>query len=257
MLEGELNVTSGQKLIYMPDQLNSVRDVIDATTGTRVASYDYAPYGGVARSAVTNGTDYQYSGLFKHAASGLNLGPYREQDGNTGRWINRDPIRETGGINLYNYVGANTISRIDPKGLAFGDFLAIPPGYNPTLWNIAKFDEGAPVQRDPVTGRAFVSNPQQAGNWRKWNVAGYKGQYFGRCPMNLRKPWPNAKRPPYDDQAGSWPENDASAWMPPPTDTFSGSLSAVAIPGDVYNPAPALSQPVYIIPNGEPTFDWY
>ena len=34
MAEGELNVNTQQKLIYMPDQLGSVRDVLDGTTGT-------------------------------------------------------------------------------------------------------------------------------------------------------------------------------------------------------------------------------
>ena len=33
--EGEYNVSISQKLIYMPDQLGSVRDVIDGTTGNR------------------------------------------------------------------------------------------------------------------------------------------------------------------------------------------------------------------------------
>lgn len=117
LAEGEYNVSTSQKLVYMPDQLGSVRDVIDATTGTRVASYDYLPYGATARSSVTNGTDYQYAGLFAHAASGLNLATFRAQDGNTGRWTNRDPNGESGGINLYAYVEANTISNIDIVGL--------------------------------------------------------------------------------------------------------------------------------------------
>jgi RHS repeat-associated protein len=101
----------------MPDQLGSVRDVIDATSGSLVASYDYTPYGAVARSSVTNGTDYQYAKLFYHTNSGLNLSATRAIDPVTGRWINRDPIRELGGINLYAYVDANTINATDPKGL--------------------------------------------------------------------------------------------------------------------------------------------
>jgi RHS repeat-associated protein len=115
--EGEYNVSSGQKLIYMPDQLGSVRDVLDGTSGTLVESHDFTPYGAVARSSGTTPTDYQYAGLFAHSASGLNLANYRALDGVTGKWINRDPIREGGGINLYAYVGARPMDRTDPLGL--------------------------------------------------------------------------------------------------------------------------------------------
>lgn len=115
--EGEYNISTSQKLIYMPDQLGSVRDVLDGTTGGLVASYDFTPYGAVARSNVTNGTDFQYAGLFQHPQSGLNFATYRVQDGNTGRWLNRDPMGEEVQINLYAYVGANVTSGIDPLGL--------------------------------------------------------------------------------------------------------------------------------------------
>ena len=36
----------------------------------------------------------------------------------TGRWLNRDPIEENGGINLYCFVQNNSIDEIDPIGLA-------------------------------------------------------------------------------------------------------------------------------------------
>src|SRR5208283_2375855 len=108
--EGEFNVTSGQKLIYMPDQLGSVRDVLDATTGTRVQSYDFNPYGSQNRANGSTPTDYRYAGLFLHTQSGLNLSATRPQDGVTGRFVNRDFLRELGGVNLYGYTGANPVN---------------------------------------------------------------------------------------------------------------------------------------------------
>jgi hypothetical protein len=39
-------------------------------------------------------------------------------DSNLGRWTNRDPIEEEGGINLYTFVENHPVSGIDPFGLA-------------------------------------------------------------------------------------------------------------------------------------------
>lgn len=159
LAEGEYNVTNGQKLIYMPDQLGSVRDVIDSTTGTRVASYDYAPYGAITQSNVTNGTDYQYAGLMAHPASGLLISASRFYDPVTGRWPTRDPIRELGGINLYAYLGGNTMNYTDRRGLAgFNGFPGpqgqfeypsnLPGGYLPS-W-------ATPAPPIPETGPGWV-----------------------------------------------------------------------------------------------------
>lgn len=115
--EGEYNVSSGQKLIYMPDQLWSVRDVLDGTTGSLVQSYDFNPYGSQNRASGSTPTDYRFAGLFLHTQSALNFATYRAQDGGTGRFINRDPTRESGGIDLYAYVGADPINEFDPYGL--------------------------------------------------------------------------------------------------------------------------------------------
>jgi RHS repeat-associated protein len=117
LAEGELNVSTSQKLVYMTDQIGSARDVLDATTGNLVQSYDYTPYGAVARSNGSTPTDYQYAGLMYHSASGLLMSATRFFDPVTGRWINRDPIREDAGPNLYAYTDANPIMWTDEEGL--------------------------------------------------------------------------------------------------------------------------------------------
>jgi RHS repeat-associated protein len=118
LAEGEYDVSGSRQLVYMPDQLGSVRDVLDAATGSLVQSYDYTPYGAVARANGSTPTDYQFAGLFNHPASGLNLSATRPMDGVTGRWLNRDTIREAGGINLFAYAGANPVRWVDPSGKA-------------------------------------------------------------------------------------------------------------------------------------------
>jgi RHS repeat-associated protein len=113
--EGEYNVISTQKAVYMPDQLGSVRDVVDATTGNLIASLDYSPYGTVTQSSGSFSPAYQFAELIFHPQSSLSLSATRAYDGK--RWINRDPIREWGGVDLYAYVNANTINYFDLRGL--------------------------------------------------------------------------------------------------------------------------------------------
>jgi RHS repeat-associated protein len=42
---------------------------------------------------------------------------YRFYDPSLQRWLTQDPIQQAGGINLYAYVGNNSLSWIDPLGL--------------------------------------------------------------------------------------------------------------------------------------------
>jgi len=50
-------------------------------------------------------------------ASGVRYYGYRYYNTGLGRWVNRDPIGENGGMNLYGMVGSNPVSGIDSLGL--------------------------------------------------------------------------------------------------------------------------------------------
>jgi RHS repeat-associated protein len=115
--EGEYNAISTQKTVYMQDQLGSVRDVLDGTTGALISSIDYGPYG---IQTQTNGSFtplYQYAGLAYHPQSALYLSATRAYDPVAGRWINRDSLREFGGRNPYIYTNDNPLRGLDPWGL--------------------------------------------------------------------------------------------------------------------------------------------
>jgi RHS repeat-associated protein len=127
---------SGTKYLYTFDQLGSVRELLNSS-GAVVTRYSYDPYGQVTQTGSV-AANFQYAGYYFHAPSGLGLTRTRAYNSNLGRFINRDPIREKGGLNLYGYVGNNPISRKDPSGLrsridgdpyghAEGD-VADPPG---------------------------------------------------------------------------------------------------------------------------------
>ena len=115
--EGEFNIGTGQMLVYMSDQLGSVRDALDASNGARVESEDFWANGAIDRSNGSKPTDYQYAGLFYHSESALNLAEYRAIDGQNSRWLNRDPAGYRPGTNLYSYVQGNPILLTDLEGL--------------------------------------------------------------------------------------------------------------------------------------------
>jgi RHS repeat-associated protein len=107
---------SGNKAYYYTrDHLGSIREMFKSN-GTVVARYDYDPWG--RSTTVINPTlpDFNFTGLYRHSASNLDFAVYRAYDPDLGRWINRDPIAEQGGINLYGYANNSPVTHIDPSG---------------------------------------------------------------------------------------------------------------------------------------------
>ena len=54
-------------------------------------------------------------------------------DPSTQRWINRDPVEEEGGPNLYEFAGNNPINQVDLFGLDFRGFPSWPPIVPPSI----------------------------------------------------------------------------------------------------------------------------
>ncbi len=115
--EGEFRPVGGEKLYYAVDHLGSVRDVLLAASGARVAVYDYDPYGSPTVASGRVNADFRYAGMFRHNDSGLYLTLNRVYDSRTGRWLSRDPIGEEGGLNMYLYADADPVNKSDPLGL--------------------------------------------------------------------------------------------------------------------------------------------
>jgi RHS repeat-associated protein len=85
-------------------------------SGTVAVQYDYDPYGNSTTVSGSAVSDIGYAGYFYHPASGLEFSLFRAYDPAHARWLNRDPIGEAGGINLYAYVAGDPLATIDPLG---------------------------------------------------------------------------------------------------------------------------------------------
>ena len=117
-------IISGTAYYYLTDELGSVNGLV-TSSGSVASQFTYDPYGNRTTVSGTVLPDVGYAGYFYHAVSRLDFALYRAYDSVHARWLNRDPIGEAGGINLYAYVGGNPISYVDPLGLV--DINLFPP----------------------------------------------------------------------------------------------------------------------------------
>jgi RHS repeat-associated protein len=95
---------------------------------TLAASYRYDAYGNTISSSgvLASANVYRFSSKEVHASSGLYYYGYRWYAPNLQRWLNRDPIFERGGENLYCFLNNSPNGRIDHFGLAGGP-IGVPP----------------------------------------------------------------------------------------------------------------------------------
>jgi RHS repeat-associated protein len=100
------------------DGNGNVAGLVNAADGTYLANYEYGPFGEVIRAtgpmAKTN--PIRFSTKYADDESDLVYYGYRYYKPSVGTWINRDPIQESGGINLYEFVANQPIIAFDKLG---------------------------------------------------------------------------------------------------------------------------------------------
>ena len=111
------------------DHLGSVRELIANDGATIAARFTYDPYGRATQVSGSVASDLQYATMYYHANSGLSLTQYRAYNPNLGRWISRDPLGESAGLNVYAYCDNDPIDYTDPLGLDDGSFTPLPASY--------------------------------------------------------------------------------------------------------------------------------
>ena len=86
--------------------------------GTIAAAYEYGPFGELLRKDGTYAADNVFRNATKYTdnESGYVYYGMRYYDPRNGRFINRDPMAERGGLNLYGFCGNDAINHTDYLG---------------------------------------------------------------------------------------------------------------------------------------------
>ncbi len=110
------------------DGNGNVVALVDAASGAVVAEYDYSPFGETVKAAgpAAEGNPFRFSTKYLDESQPSAFSPqpslyyygYRYYQPGIGRWANRDPVGERGGVNLHGFARNGPIRRVDYLGLA-------------------------------------------------------------------------------------------------------------------------------------------
>ena len=89
------------------------------TNGAVAARYDYDPYGNLTAMSgdQAEANPFRFSSKYCDDETSLYYFGYRFYSPSLGRWINRDPMEENEGRNLFAFVGNDPVGNVDPFGL--------------------------------------------------------------------------------------------------------------------------------------------
>jgi RHS repeat-associated protein len=130
---------SGDSLFAAYDGNGNVSALVDATTGTNAAQCVYGPFGELLQISPTgtnNPNPIRFTTKYCDDEIDILYFGYRYYIPNVGRWGNRDPIAEAGGLNVLEAAGNNTINRYDAVGLAVVEsYIDVSLGESRHNWN--------------------------------------------------------------------------------------------------------------------------
>ena len=117
---------NGKKYLFVKDHRGSILQVVDSATGEIMQKMKYSEFGEVLLDTNPGFQPFGFAGGLYDFESKLVRFGARDYDGNTGRWLSKDPIRFNGGdMNLYGYVLNDPVNLVDPEGKYWGVVIAV------------------------------------------------------------------------------------------------------------------------------------
>lgn len=123
-------VRAGTTNFYEADGLGSVTSLSNSS-GAITATYTYDSFGNLTGSSGSITNPLRYTAREFDTETGLSYYRARYYEPTTGRLLNEDPIRFTGGINFYAYVHNSPLDLNDPSGLCPPQHPCAPSGEAP------------------------------------------------------------------------------------------------------------------------------
>jgi RHS repeat-associated protein len=101
--------------VFSPLFTSSIREMTDSS-GAVQGQLSYDPYGRPTQLQGSMTPAFQFGDYYFHAPSRLSLTVTRAYSSGQGRFVNRDTIGESGGLNLYSYMANHPVLGVDPNG---------------------------------------------------------------------------------------------------------------------------------------------
>jgi RHS repeat-associated protein len=110
--------TTGQSYFATYDGNGNIATLIRASDGFLAGVYEYSPFGELLRlqGEAAGQNPFRFSTRYTDDETGLIYYGQRYYDPHNGRFINRDPIEERGGYNLYGFCDNDGINQVDILG---------------------------------------------------------------------------------------------------------------------------------------------
>jgi RHS repeat-associated protein len=204
------------------DGNGNVSALVNAGDGTVVGNYEYGPFGEVIRNSGPMGKNnpFRFSTKYQDDESDFLYYGYRYYKASTGTWVNRDPKKEKGGLNLYGFIRNDGVNKCDFLGLDVNDpptvvnplqlgYTTVQPPFKGKcgvfyVWSIAwSLSQGAAcggfvVQHSTTTGNITDNdgNPVKFQNADFLEILGYISEYHTTTGSGVDDGWSNGKSYP-------------------------------------------------------------